>query len=415
MTTLLVTAAALAGNDVRIELNVDAPSVSTRNTPLHATITLPDSLADVPPEHIAASLQPPGVTALAIPGQIVRVGEKTELWWIAPELKQGRPGKWLATLSVDAAGTTRRFTWHDTPDRHLDLRWNGRPVLRYMYAYDPSTDETLHETYKVYYHVFDATGENLLTKGSGGLYTHHRGIFVGWNRLTLAGKEYDFWHMKGVTQRHQKVLYQTAGPVLGRLVTLINWVGPDDQPIIIERREVTVFHEPRLPLRDVVTAGYYQEGLATLLECRTELRAVAGDIFLNGDPEHAGFQYRPHNDVADGDASGKARYLFHKDGIDAHQDQNLPWVAESYGLNGRRYSVQHMNHPDNPKPSKYSAYRDYGRFGAFFTKNLKAGQVLPLRYRIRIAGGAMPPRKYCSAQYAAFATPPNVTVVRDQP
>jgi hypothetical protein len=107
--------------------------------------------------------------------------------------------------------------------------------------------------------------------------------------------------------------------------------------------------------------------------------------------------------------------LFHKDGIDAHQDQNLPWVAESYGLNGRRYSVQHMNHPDNPKPSKYSAYRDYGRFGAFFTKNLKAGQVLPLRYRIRIAGGAMPPRKYCSAQYAAFATPPNVTVVRDQP
>lgn len=395
--SLLTTAALLGKDEVRIELSVAAPNVEMRDTPLHAAITLPDSLASIPPERIAVSLQPPGVAAVATPGQVVRTGEKTELWWIAPEVKPGQPGRWIATLSVEPAASTCGFAWHDTPGKHLDLRCDGRPVLRYMYAYDPSTEETLHETYKVYYHVFDAAGENLLTKGPGGLYTHHRGIFIGWNRLTSGGREYDFWHMKGVTQQHRKVLCQTAGPVLGRLETLIHWVGPDERPVIVERRAVTVFR----PARPAIA----------LLDCRIELEAVAGDVFLNGDPEHGGFQYRPHNDVAEGEPSVKARYLFHKDGIDAHEDGNLPWVAESYGLGGKRYSVEHMNHPDNPQQSKYSAYRDYGRFGAFFTRQLAAGELLPLRYRILVLEGPLPSRDQLSAQYSAFAAPPNAAVL----
>ena len=399
--SLLTTAAALAGDNARIELNVAAPNADTRNTPLHATIALPDSFANVPPEQIAASLQPPGVTAVAIPGQIVRAGEKTELWWIAPELEQGRPGKWVATLRIDADKRHPGFGWKASPGRHSDLVWNDHQVLRYLHAFDSSTPERLHETYKPYHHVFDASGQNLLTNGAGGLYPHHRGIFVGWNKTKAGDKEYDFWHMKEVAQRHQRILSQSAGPVLARSKTLIHWVDPDDKPVIVEQREVTVFRQPAPTV--------------LLLDFRTELKPVAGDVFLGGDPEHAGVQYRAHNDVADGDETVKATYLFHEDGIDAHEDENLPWAAMSYGLNGRRYSVLHMNHPANPKPSKYSAYRDYGRFGAFFTKQLKSGETLSLRYRILVIEGPLPPREQLSAQHSAFVAPPNVTAVNDKP
>lgn len=70
-----------------------------------------------------------------------------------------------------------------------------------------------------------------------------------------------------------------------------------------------------------------------------------GEVYLNGDPEHAGFQYRPHDKVAKGPAGVKAKYLFHKEGIDPKKDKDLSWVAMEYGLNGKRYCVQYMSDP----------------------------------------------------------------------
>ena len=39
--------------------------------------------------------------------------------------------------------------------------------------------------------------------------------------------------------------------------------------------------------------------------------------------------------------------------------------ADEAALNGKKYSVVFLNHPDNPKGAHISAYRDYGRFGIF--------------------------------------------------
>ena len=142
-----------------------------------------------------------------------------------------------------------------------------------------------------------------------------------------------------------------------------------------------------------------------LLDFETELKAINGEVYLNGDPEHAGFQYRPHDDVAKGPAEVKAKYLFHKEGIDPKKDKDLPWVALEYGLNGKQYSVQYMSDPANPNADAvYSAYRDYGRFGEFFKHTIGAGQTLKLRYRIRISEGPLPDRKSLAKQYAAFTT-----------
>ncbi len=266
------------------------------------------------------------------------------------------------------------FRWEESGEGMLDLFACDRRVLRYMHGYDPSTPETRHETYKCYHHVFDATGENLLTKGSGGLYTHHRGIFIGWNRLVEGDNEYDFWHMKGVIQRHDETLELSADESSAKQVVRINWHLGDGRPVIAEHRQIIV-HETDNPT-------------LLLLDFESQLTAVRNDVNLNGDPEHAGFQYRPHNDVADG--------------IDPHVDKDLPWATMSYGLNGRRYWVQHMSHPSNPTGTLYSAYRDYGRFGAFPVVNLSAGEPMTLRYRILVVDGEMPTREECERNYRRY-------------
>jgi hypothetical protein len=276
----------------------------------------------------------------------------------------------------------------DEPGSHLDILHNGKPLARYMYAYDTSSDESSHNTYKTYHHVLDTDGKETLTKGPGGKFTHHRGLFIGWSRLRHADKSHDTWHMKTKTaQIHQEFVKQDAGDDQTTVVSKIRWVGSDGETVLLEEtRTVTVHHDD---------AEAY-----ALIDFVSELKAVNGKVELQGDPEHAGMQYRPHNEVAE---NKSAKYLFPAEGIDPRKDRDLPWAAETYELRGKQWTVQHMNHADNPKGTIYSAYRDYGRFGAFPTATIEDGDALTLRYRIRITSGEAPPREVLSAQSKKYS------------
>ena len=391
-----------------IRLRVSGAKVDCVDVPVHADIELPEQLANVPVEYIGVELRQQG-GAKVVPGQIMMGRERqAELWWVAPRVKANSITRWAAALSRSEKADKDVFSWKDKEGEYLDLLFDGRKVTRYMYALDRSTKQRVLETYKTFLHVFDAEGENLLTNGPDGLhpyltnkilYPHHRGIFIGWNRLEFGGKRYDFWHMgeQGRVQKHQKFSELAAGPVLAKSNSLVHWNNKNGETIIAEQRETTVFRQ--------------LDPTVLLLEFRTELKAVSGDVFLDGDPEHAGFQYRPHDGVAKGAKDVKATYLFHKEGINPKQDKDLPWAGMSYGLNGRRYSVQYMDHPGNPKPVIYSAYRDYGRFGAFFKKEISAGETLTLRYHIWVIEGEMPDRQEMASKYSAFVDGPKVEVV----
>ena len=93
-------------------------------------------------------------------------------------------------------------------------------------------------------------------------------------------------------------------------------------------------------------------GHATI-EMHSELNAADRDVTLSGDPEHAGAQFRPANDIV----AAETEYFFHKDGIDPKKNLDLPWVGESFRLaTGKaRHSVVILNHPDNPKNTRFSA------------------------------------------------------------
>jgi len=394
-----------------IRLKVSGAKVDCVDVPVCAVIDLPEGLANVPPEEISVGLIRLGnlFRNVTIPGQIVMDQGKAQLWWVVPRVEAGSTTRWIAALKRKEKAEKEVFSWRDTEGEYLDLLFGGRKVTRYMYAYDTSSKESILETYKTFHHVFDSVGENLLTNGPDGLhpyltkkilYPHHRGLFIGWNKLELDGKRYDFWHMgeQGRVQKHKQFLELTAGPVLARSNSLVHWDDKDGRTIIAEQRETTVFRQ----LGSTVL----------LLDFCTELKAVRGDVFLDGDPEHAGFQYRPHDGVAKGGKDVKATYLFHKEGINPKRDNDLPWAGMSYGLNGRRYSVEYMNHPENPKPAIYSAYRDYGRFGAFFKKTIGSGDTLTLRYRIWVVEGEMPERVKLANKYSGFVDGPKVEVVK---
>jgi hypothetical protein len=207
--------------------------------------------------------------------------------------------------------------------------------------------------------------------------------------------------MSNVTQVHRRFAEQLAGAVLARCSAEVHWNDSHNRPVIQERRTVTVFRQP--------------PPIALLLEFETQLKSAEGDVLLDGDPEHAGFQFRAHNDVAAKpvkDDSGKilsspARYAFPADKVDLKKEMRLPWAAMTYTLRGNAYTVQHLNHPGNP-PGRYSAYRPYGRFGHFARTEIKAGETLTLRYRICVTQGDAPPREELNARATAFAKPPNV-------
>jgi len=292
------------------------------------------------------------------------------------------------------------FTFKDETGKHMDVLQDGRIVARFMYAYDKSAPERLHETYKPYLHVFDKEGKAPITKGPGGQYTHHRGIFIGYSRMGHGGKKYDRWHMKGGEQVHQKFLEQKPGAREATLVSQVHWNDGEGKPFVEEERSFT-FREP-------------PEGAYVLIDFVSKLKAPSGDVELNGDPEHAGVQYRPAQEVD----RKQTVYVFPGEGADPKKDVDYAWVGETYGLNDKHYSVVIMNHPDNPKKTKFSAYRDYGRFGAFPVATIKSGECQVLKFRFLVGEGDMFPaeaiQKCCNAYTGASDPTPKITISASQ-
>jgi hypothetical protein len=277
----------------------------------------------------------------------------------------------------------------DAEGSHLDVTDGERVLVRYMYAHDTSSDKRHHETYKPYLHVFDAEGKKPITKGPGGKFTHHRGIFIGWSKLEFDGKRYDRWHMKGGDIVHREFLRKEAGAGSAEFVSQAHWNDNDGGPLLDEERSMTVTRPEEGPARLVI-------------DFESAMTARYGDVFLKGDPEHAGIQYRPANEVD----PVRTRYFFPTDDVNLKTDRDLPWIAETYVLEGKVHSVVQMNHPGNPKGTRHSAYRDYGRFGSFFEKEIKEGETLTVRYRFLIFEGELPSRERIQAEWGRYRQAP---------
>lgn len=285
-------------------------------------------------------------------------------------------------LSVPAVAAEPGFQLRDQPGEHLDVVYDGRTVARYMYAFD--TDRWT-DTYKPYLHVMNAEGDQPITKGPGGQFPHHRGIFIGYNRLAWDGSTYDLWHMRGTPQVHQEFTEQQADADVARFTSVVHWNTKDGRTLLEEHRTFE-FHPTELP--ELVK-----------IDVSSKLKAVAGDLRLDGDPEHAGVQYRPANEL---DVS-QSQYLFPSEDANPKTDKDLEWAALRYVLDGHTYTVVQMNAPSNPQGTVWSAYRDYGRFGAFPVVQIPAGEAVTLDYRFLVMIGDLPERAQIQERFQQYA------------
>lgn len=312
--------------------------------------------------------------------------------------------------------TVSPITWHDTPGKSTELRFKDRPVLRYMYeAVDNSSKERRGETYKVYHHVFDPEGDRLLTKGPGGLFPHHRGLFYGFNKISYGDKQQaDVWHCNnGEWQEHVKVISQEAGPLFGRHRVAVDWHGRDGKVFAKEERELTAY---TMADANKTPRGIEDLGAGTMIDFTSKLTSTVGPLKLDGDPQHAGFQFRASQEVPD--KTAKQTYYLRPDGKGEPgkfrnwpQDkghENLPWNALSFVIEGQRYTVVYLDHPKNPKPARYSE-RDYGRFGSYFVAELDEGKPLTVQYRVWVQRGEMTVAQ-CEALSKAFVEPVKAAV-----
>jgi hypothetical protein len=294
----------------------------------------------------------------------------------------------ISTAFSIATALTSITGFGDTNDKYIDILKDNKPIVRYMYEFDKSNNDRKHETFKIFHHVMNEEGTTPITKGPRGLFTHHRGFYMGWFKLQHGGAEHDLWHMrKEEAQVHKDILVQESSVERSILSTRIVWYGTDGETVVLEEiRTITVHHN--------------DPEAHTVIDFQSELKAVNGDVELRGDVEHAGMHYRASQDVAE---NKSAIYIFHADNINPREDADLPWVTMTYQmLDGRYYSVQHMNHHENPKDTYYSAYRDYGRFGAFFEQAISDGNTLTVKYRLRITPGEAPTREEMDAQYKMY-------------
>ena len=284
----------------------------------------------------------------------------------------------LSSLALACPADAADFTIREEPGQHIDVSYKDRVVLRLMTANDTSDEKAAHETYKVYAHVMDPTdpkNERTLTKGAGSQYTHHRGIYIGFSKANVEGVGgVDTWHMSnGVRQQFGEIVKQDTSDDQATLTVTVNWVK-GDQPLVSEQRTFIV-HQP-------------EENGAVMIDTISTITATVGDTVLKGDPEHAGLQYRAHEDVVQ---NKSAKYLFPegaKPGSGGTKD--MPWAAMTYQAHGNDYYIQHMSHPSLPEGNIYSAYRNYGRFGAYFVKELAKGDSATFKVRFYISPGTFP-------------------------
>jgi len=309
-------------------------------------------------------------------------------------------------------GDDAKMAWHDEAGKYSELRLGDRPVLRYINRpLDESTEQSRYETYKVFHHLFDPAGNQLVTGGPTGTeeyskdvkYPHHRGIFYGFNRITYGdGQKADTWHCNnGESQQHASFQSVFSGswkkdPFNGKDTNVpfsshelaIDWIGSDGKVFAKEKRTVGATVRPN----------------GTLVNFGSTLESAAGGtIHLDGDPQHAGFQFRSTPEVAANDADktyylrtdgkGKLSETRNWDHKNADSPQNAectnrPWNAMSFVVGGTRYTALYLDHPDNPKPSRYSE-RDYGRFGSYFVADVTPEKPLTVRYQLWLQEGEM--------------------------
>jgi hypothetical protein len=320
------------------------------------------------------------------------------LWWMA-NLPAGE--KRVSQLTDDCPESEAVYTWHNAENQSLHLALNDKLLLGYEF---PEFDINNRElTYKPYHHVFDPQKGIHITKGPGGLYSHHRGIYYGYNQIRVDGGDpVDIWHNhNGEHSEHVRSIREFSGPVFGGHTVEIEWRDTNAKTFAGETRTLKVFYEDE----------------KMIIDFHSVLKPVDAEIVeLNGDRHHGGVQFRAANEVNENSEATfftrplQVQHLSPWSEIEGDEMYDLPWNVMSYFLDDQQYNVAYFSHPSNPTGAEMSE-RQYGRFGEFFPFTLTSDNPLEVSYRFIITKGQAPAVETLQVQYENFARKINYKII----
>ena len=216
----------------------------------------------------------------------------------------------------------------------------------------------------------------------------------------------DFWS----EQASHGVIRETArttvlsGPVLGRLRTTDDWLGPDGRKICEDERVLTI----------------YQAGTTRILDFEITIKATAGPVIF-GDTKEGMFGVRVASSMdVDRKLGGR---ITNAEGLnDARAwGKASPWVDYTGPVQGKTVGITIMNHPRSFRYPTTWHVRTYGLFaanpfgwhdfglGKTGEYTLEAGHELWFGYRVILHEGKTDPSRIAEA-FEDYKDPPRVEV-----
>ncbi|MCK5863336.1 MAG: PmoA family protein [Candidatus Hydrogenedentes bacterium] len=303
-------------------------------------------------------------------------------------------GLFLWVILLAAGGNAAEPADGFTVEQGLDAQLNGKTWLRTVTTpFDKNNPEL---AYKVYTHLYDFEGAFPITKGSGGKYSHHRGLFIGWKATHIGDSVVDTWHMRTGKKDKGREIY--AHQQLEEWISFdanenrisqtarILWAAENMEPFIEEERTLV---------------AYPGEKGMRVVDFISVLKTLAGPIQLRGDAQHAGMQIRMANEVSEHE--NETEYILPDGAVTLGNDiiDGAWWICGSMPIGGKRYWIVHLTSPELITGQPQYSARLYGRFGAFFEPDLKPG--VPLRIACRIILSETPlDQKQCEDLYQQY-------------
>ena len=306
----------------------------------------------------------------------------------------------LSIFTIIAILSSARADWAvkddantELPGRKVDITQDG--VLRARLIYGEGQ-------IKPYLRVQGEEGDGLNEWDAKQIYPHHRGIFIGWNKIASDLGSFDLWHFNnGGTMTVAKLDQLEGGKNSATIVATIEWRGGvkdagGSDLLLTETRTLTVSRPA---------------AQTTQVDAQFVLQP-ARDLTLGGDLQHAGVHFRASASV---EKNAKDTAYVWEPNLDGKggkvASKEMKWARYTFPIGARWYHATELNAPANPVEEL--SWRDYGRFGFYFAKSLKKDETLTLKYRFlteRAEGISARPtdeqravfRKAAQAQYDAF-------------
>lgn len=184
----------------------------------------------------------------------------------------------VAAIGQAALAAEEGFSFQPISDESLGVYEAGKPVFVYNHGMMRREGVPGDRARSTYLHPIYGPDGEVLTDDFPKDHYHHRGLFWAWPHITVGGREYDLWMLRGLQQRFEEWLIREAGPTNAKLAVKNGWYVGDQR--VLEETVRIVAHPGR--------------GEGRALDVELTLKPVGQSVTLRGakDKSYGGLSFR---------------------------------------------------------------------------------------------------------------------------